>query len=215
MNNIKNNETIQEVVSRLDSLFMAFNKKLFNGELETPVITVAPNTPNGKRTGWCTKHKAWQGEEERYEINMCAEHLNRPFLDICETLIHEMVHLRNLQFGIVDCSRGGTYHNKRFGEYAEMFGLTVEKGKGGWNVTKLTEKTAEWLKSEYPNEKAFMIYRPKKPTIKKASNNIKYICPNCGINFMTIKKLDVTCTKCEVAFIREEVKKQFWKVIES
>ena len=43
-----------------------------------------------------------------YEINICAEHLARPFEQVAETLLHEMVHLYNLQIGVQDTSRGGT-----------------------------------------------------------------------------------------------------------
>ena len=48
-----------------------------------------------------------------YEINICAEHLARPFEQVAETLLHEMVHLYNLQIGVQDTSRNGTYHNKK------------------------------------------------------------------------------------------------------
>ena len=51
-----------------------------------------------------------------YEINICAEHLARPFEQVAETLLHEMVHLYNLQIGVQDTSRGGTYHNKKYKE---------------------------------------------------------------------------------------------------
>lgn len=99
------------VISKLENLFSIFNEKFFNNEFDKPVITVSPDTTKGAY-GWCTSWKAWkQGEDSEgyYEINMCAEHLARPFEDTCSTLIHEMVHLINLQNGIQDTSRGGTY----------------------------------------------------------------------------------------------------------
>ena len=54
-----------------------------------------------------------------YEINLCAKHLARPFGHVAETLSHEMVHLYNLQVGVQDTSRSGTYHNKKYKEAAE------------------------------------------------------------------------------------------------
>ena len=84
--------------------------------------------------------EGWKaGEDEgHYEINLCAEYLNRPFEETCGTLLHEMVHLQNLQDGVQDTSRSGLYHNKKFRETAEAHGLTVEKGeKYGWHKTTL------------------------------------------------------------------------------
>lgn len=58
------------------------------------------------------------------------------FEQVAETLLHEMVHLYNLQIGVQDTSRGGTYHNKKYKEAAEKHGLTVEKdAKYGWTKT--------------------------------------------------------------------------------
>ena len=105
------NNTLQDVVFKLESLFSKFNKRYFNNELVQPIITVAPDTTKGAY-GWCTSWKAWKDKSEDesegyYEINMCAEYLARPFLEICCTLIHEMVHLLNLQNEVQDTSRSG------------------------------------------------------------------------------------------------------------
>lgn len=73
--------SLQQVIGKLESLFSTFNGKFFNGELQKPVITVSPDTTRGAY-GWCTSWKAWkQGDDSEgfFEINMCAEHLNRPF----------------------------------------------------------------------------------------------------------------------------------------
>ena len=121
--------SVKPVIGELESLFSTFNKALFEGKLEKPVITVSPDNTRGAY-GWCTGWKAWQdGTKEGgfYEINLCAEYLNRPFEETCCTLIHEMVHLWNLQEGVQDTSRSGTYHNKNFKIAAEAHGLIVEK----------------------------------------------------------------------------------------
>lgn len=106
--------SLKPVIEELESLFSKFNTRFFAGKLEQPVITVSPDTTRGAY-GWCTGWKAWQdGTKEGgyYEINLCAEHLNRPFEQTCSTLIHEMVHLKNLQDGVQDTSRSGLYHNQ-------------------------------------------------------------------------------------------------------
>lgn len=126
-----NEVSLKPVIDELETLFSKFNKAFFEGKLEKPVITVSPDHTRGAY-GWCTGWKAWQdGAKEGgyYEINLCAEYLNRPFEETCGTLLHEMVHLQNLQDNVQDTSRSGSYHNRKFKETAEAHGLTVEKGE--------------------------------------------------------------------------------------
>ena len=104
-----NEVSLKPVIEELENLFSKFNARFFADKLEKPVITVSPDHTRGAY-GWCTGWKAWKaGEDEgHYEINLCAEYLNRPFEETCGTLIHEMVHLQNLQDGVQDTSRSGT-----------------------------------------------------------------------------------------------------------
>lgn len=160
-----NEVSLKPVIEELESLFSKFNARFFAGELEKPVITVSPDHTRGAY-GWCTGWKAWQdGAKEGgyYEINLCAEYLNRPFEETCSTLIHEMVHLKNLQDGVQDTSRSGLYHNQKFKSVAEATGaLTVEKGsKYGWHITKLSPEGEAFVKSLGKN--GFSLVRPKVP----------------------------------------------------
>ena len=131
------------IVERLETLFNEVNIHLFNAYLEKPVITVSPDTTKNSY-GWCTLQKVWKEKDDNnsergyYEINVCAEYLNRPFAEIIETLLHEMCHLFSLQNGVKDCSRNNTYHNKYFKQVAEAHGLIVEYDKKyGFYNTKL------------------------------------------------------------------------------
>ena len=202
----KMNNTLQDVVSKLESLFSKFNKRYFNNELVQPIITVAPDTTKGAY-GWCTSWKAWKDKSEDesegyYEINMCAEYLARPFLEICCTLIHEMVHLLNLQNEVQDTSRSGKYHNKRYKETAEHTGaLLVEKdSKYGWCDTKLTDEAAAWIVSCCNDEKEFNIYRSKIPKITSVSKSSsrKYVCPECELIVRATKEVRIICAECDV-----------------
>lgn len=88
-----------------------------------------------------------QNEQENYyEISICPEFMDRSIYDICATLLHEMVHLWNLQNDIQDCSRGNTYHNKKFKKVAEEHGLIINYDKRiGWSLTKLQPTTKEFI----------------------------------------------------------------------
>lgn len=154
--------------------------------------------------------KAWKaGEDEgHYEINLCAEYLNRPFEETCGTLIHEMVHLQNLQDGVQDTSRSGTYHNKKFKETAEAHGLTVEKGeKYGWHKTTLNPQAEAFVKSL--GKSGFCLVRPRTNPLKGSrkgggSSSRKYVCPCCGTIIRATKEVHVFCGECEVAFEEQE-----------
>jgi hypothetical protein len=197
------NRSLKLVLEQFEDLFSKFNTLLFNGQLENPVITCSPDTTRGAY-GWCTCWKAWvngdgDGTEGYYEINMCAEHLNRPFENICGTLIHEMVHLLNLQNGVQDTSRSGKYHNKKFKEIAEQHGLIIEKdAKYGWCRTSLNEKGLEVVNSL--NGQAFSLVRIKdgKGT-GKTNKSKKYVCPCCNIKVRATKEVYILCGDCGVA----------------
>lgn len=105
-----------------------------------------------------------------YEINICAEHLARPFEQVAETLLHEMVHLYNLQIGVQDTSRGGTYHNKKYKEAAEKHGLTVEKdAKYGWTKTSLNDEAKAFV--DGMQDKKFELHRKSLPKNPRCGEN--------------------------------------------
>lgn len=202
-----NEQSIKPIVEKLESLFSKFNQRFYRNELEKPIITVSPDTTKGA-FGWCTGWKAWSTEAEGvdgyYEINICAEYLSRPFNDIAETLLHEMVHLYNLQKGVQDTSRGGTYHNKKYKEEAEAHGLTVEQHpKYGWALTKLSTEAEEFV-DELQNKK-FEIFRPRTPKAKSKGKQStrKYVCPCCGCIIRATKEVFVICGACQERFVEE------------
>lgn len=193
-------KSLQQSVKNLEELFDIFNEKLYNNELEKPVISIQSD-PKNTSYGWCTTYKAWETTdgESYYEINMTAEHMTRAFEEICGTLIHEMAHLYNLMHEIKDCN-ASQYHNKKYKEAAEAHGLIVEKmGRYGYASTKLNEEMLEFVKAlDYK----FEIYRKpvnKKKTTKKRPT-LKYACPCCGVKIYSISPLNVTCDDCDEQF---------------
>lgn len=171
------------------------------------MITVSPDHTRGAY-GWCTGWKAWKAgdDEGHYEINLCVEYLNRPFEETCGTLLHEMVHLQNLQDGVQDTSRSGTYHNKKFKETAEAHGLTVEKGeKYGWHKTTLNPEALEFVQGL--GKEGFALVRPRpiglKGSSKSGSSSRKYVCPCCGAIIRATKEVRVICADCDCEFQEE------------
>lgn len=198
-----NEVSLNPVIAELEDLFSKFNARFFDNKLVKPVITVSPDHTRGAY-GWCTGWKA--GEDEGYyEINLCAEYLNRPFEETCGTLIHEMVHLQNLQDGVQDTSRSGLYHNKKFKEAAEAHGLTVEKGeKYGWHKTTLNPEALEFVQSL--GKSGFSLVRPRITDLKgssKKNTSRKYVCPCCGAIIRATKEVHVICADCDCEFQEE------------
>lgn len=202
--------SLHEVLQQIESLFSKFNHTFYNDELQKPVITISPDS-TGKALGWCTMWRAWKTSEMKenegfYEINICAEYLNRSLEEISATLLHEMVHLYCLQHDIKDTSRGTMYHNKKFKQVAEEHGLIIEKHeKYGWTKTSLNDIAKEMLSNMENIE--FVIFRTKitKPEkASKKSSSRKYVCPTCGVSVRATKEVRIMCQDCDEIMECEE-----------
>ena len=210
-------QSLKPIIEKLESLFSKFNEKFYAGELQRPVITVSPDAKRGAY-GWCTAWKAWTDkgpeavedvravkEDGFYEINICAEYLSRPFGQIAETMLHEMVHLYNLQNDVQDTSRAGKYHNKKYKAAAEAHGLNVEKdSKYGWCRTSLNDEATTFIQAMQDN--SFQLYRKQELKIGKGTKQStrKYICPCCGLIIRATKEVDVICAECNEHFVEAE-----------
>ena len=109
----------------LNKIFDLLNDAYFESTLSRPTITIQ-STP--KAYGhFSLREDTWVSKlGGTHEINIGAGTLARPIEEVCATLLHEMVHYHNYVCGIQDCSRGGTYHNRKFRDSAEARGLIVE-----------------------------------------------------------------------------------------
>ena len=109
---MKETTKTSRAAGQLEKMFRQLNQDSFGGELEEPIITIQ-STPGAY--GHVTVGKTWKRKDDwRHELNISADWLERPIEEITATLIHEMVHLYNIKHEIQDCSRGGSYHNKKF-----------------------------------------------------------------------------------------------------
>lgn len=192
----------------LEKIFRAVNADLFGGEIEEPIITIQ-STPTAY--GHCSVFKTWQVKgEDRHELNISADYLNRPIENTVATLIHEMTHLLNLQRGIQDCSRGGSYHNKRFKEEAEKHLINIDYDpRIGYSVTSPTEELIEYIINKgfeeilmnHGNGLAIGISGGKSGgsglTIgPKKSSTRKLQCPVCGNSVRATKTVNIICGDC-------------------
>lgn len=195
------------VIAELHRAFKMFNDNLFNGSLPEPAILIQSRGNKKLTLGWCSVQKIWKNEvteEEKYEINIVAEALNRGTYPVMATLLHEMIHLHNLVNNIKDTSRGNTYHNMKFKKTAEAHGLIIEHAdKIGWSVSKLQGTTMNLIDEHKFDEAVFSLGRRDlnfegagKPRKKVKTSSRKYICPSCGTSIRASKDVNILCADC-------------------
>lgn len=198
------------VAGYLNKIFDLLNEEYFESQLSRPTITIQ-STPKAyghfslREDTWISKLGA------THEINIGAGTLSRSIELVCATLLHEMVHYYNYVNGIQDCSRGNTYHNKKFKAAAESRGLIVDHSeKYGWSHTSPSDKLLEFvLRNDLTdiliNRNEFSGFQmpgtgthngaggtiPPKP-----SSSRKYICPCCGMSVRATKTVRIACMDC-------------------
>jgi len=198
------------VAGYLNKVFDLLNAKFFESVLSRPTITIQ-STPKAyghfslREDTWVSKLGA------THEINIGAGTLARPIEEVVATLLHEMVHYFNYQMHIQDCSRGNTYHNRRFKEAAEAHGLTViYSEKYGWSDTSPSDELLEFIlnndltdilitRNEFSGFQiggtgTHSVIGTTQPPRKSSSR--KYICPCCGMSIRATKFVNVACLDC-------------------
>lgn len=215
---MKETTKMSRIAGYLEKIYREIDKDSFGGVLETPIITIQ-STPGAY--GHVTVHRTWKRKEDwAHELNISADWLTRPIEEVVATMIHEMVHIYNIQYGIQDCSRGGSYHNRKFKEEAEKHMIRVEKSeKYGWTITSPTDELLEYIMDKGWGE----ILTGKNPlygllgvsggkgtgaTIKptedgkepRKGNSRRYQCPKCKNIVRATKDLNIICGDCNVDF---------------
>ena len=146
------------VAGYLNKVFDLLNEEFFENTLSRPTITIQ-STPRAyghfslREDTWVSKLGG------THEINIGAGTLSRPIEEVAATLLHEMVHYYNFENGVQDCSRGNTYHNRRFKASAEAHGLTVEHtDKYGWSRTSPSDALLDFIVRFFLNDKSVFCY---------------------------------------------------------
>lgn len=194
--------TMAELQAALQAAFNAINRDFYGGELEKVIITVKEGKKKGA-FGWIEVAKNWkQNGKDRHEINISADYIGeRSVEETIITLMHEMVHLYNMQHEIKDTTRAGIYHNKNFKRTAEAHGLDVEQLSGiGWSRTTATPQTSKWIAHNIPI-RSFGIYKRVADSTgggkaKTKQSMVKKVCPCCGNIARVTSEYKLICGEC-------------------
>lgn len=207
-------ETIKNsrIAGQLEKMYRQLNADKFGSELEEAFITIQ-STP--RAYGHVTCGKVWKSKTglERYELNIGAGTLDRPIENVVATLLHEMVHIYNMQNGIKDTSRGTTYHNKKFKAKAEEVGLIISYDESiGWSITEPSDDLILYICEKGWSD--ILMNRNEFSRIggsagksgdgsdsgsaatRKPSSTRKYVCPCCHNSVRATKDLHLICGDC-------------------
>ena len=207
---MKQMTSYNRVAGYLNKIFDLLNAEYFEGALSRPVLTIQ-STPKAyghfslREDTWVSKLGA------SHEINIGAGTLARPIEEVVATLLHEMIHYWNFVMGVQDCSRGNTYHNRRFKEAAESRGLVVTRSeKYGWAHTAPGDDLLDFVLENGLTD--ILINRNEFTSFQitgtgthsgtgivlppKTSSSRKYICPCCRNSVRATKNVNIACLDC-------------------
>lgn len=204
---------MSRLVNQLEKMFRVLNEDFFNGELETPVITV---TPTKRAYAHYTPWDAWQTKENaKREINIASGTLDRPLENITASLLHEMCHMYNdTVLNVQDVSRGGTFHNKHFASCCREHGLICTRTeKYGFSRTEPSDRLLEWVLLHDEFREVEMCRTDSSyasigvgahsgsidtihTSTPKNSGSRRYVCPCCGTIVRATKAVNIICGDC-------------------
>lgn len=194
--------------SALDKAYTHFNTKLFDSTLPNVLITFRARTgTHGYFWGHRVVAKA-DGSGKTHEIALNLESSSRADLEVLSTLVHEMCHCWQEEYGTPPSSN---YHNKEWAEKMLSVGLTPYNIKNpermtGAGVTHnidkegLFEVVAQELLGDgwalnYTETQQHSETESQKKR-RKQQRKIKYTCPHCEAKAWGKHNLKIACGDC-------------------
>lgn len=142
------------------------------------------------------------GDVKADGLNVCPERFPDGAEAVAESVIHEMVHLVNHANGIKDTTKN--YHNAKYKDTAEQFGLIVEKGGKtiGYGYTSLgAELNARVIAELQPDASAYDLVLRELEKAKPKKTKKQAVTWDCGCTKVRASvKVDATCNACGKKF---------------
>ncbi len=201
-------------VAELERVYAYGNRTFHEGLLPAEVtVLVGPRgrarSLRGRFTPGCWQARG-NGAQRRPEIFIAADHAEMDPLEVCHTVLHAMVHLRNAQKGVSDCNHNG-YHNKAFKREAERRGLRVGpwNRRRGYSHTTLAPQTCRLLETELrPDAEKLSLYRLV-PTRKKVPTLFRRFECDCPKSIYAQRDdAGAQCVHCRALYLRAQKRKR-------
>lgn len=215
------NRTIQKRTKPTPEQFEAYqriydylNETLFEGQLPGCILNFSRKA---NTEGFFSPDRWEKGEDKTHEISINPAILAlKKAIEVAATLLHEMAHLWQREFG--KPGRGG-YHNKEWADKMEVLGLMPSHtGQPGGNRT--GDQMSDYIIEGGRFEKSFDVmpvdyllpWRALESIQGRRRNNggtegrngtgsnknkIKYSCSGCGINVWGKPGLNISCLDCD------------------
>lgn len=192
----------------LENCFSLFNEYLFGNELPLCIVTLQRSKKSRGYFHASIFENRADEKETCHEIAMNPAHFNRSIKEILSTLVHEMCHLWQQEFGEKKSLK--SYHNKEWAEKMESIGLMAssdgtESGKKtGQNMTHyiidggrfeglFDHKTFRDIDIKWQSRVPVQGIKNKSA---KTSKN-KFTCPNCQQNAWAKETAKIICGDCD------------------
>lgn len=200
---------VSNASAALYKAFEKLNKHYFKGVLPEPMIVIVPLAKQNA-FGMFYFDKLWMNEDktiQKYEIGIASEALNRPYLEVIQTLLHELIHLYCKVKDIKDTKKKGKYHKVEFKEQCEKHGMTFEMtephDKLGWFKPVLTDDAKAVIESFKLDPESFKLARMILEKKKKVRTVFKYECPGCELKLRLRKEANLKCLDCDMKLLGE------------
>lgn len=184
------------------------NRVLFNNQLSPCLL----NFSRHANTCGFFSYKRWHNNSGKHihEISLNPDLLERPIEEVMSTLVHEMVHQWQFDFG--KPSANG-YHNKEWAGEMESIGLKPSSTglpRGKRTGYKMSHYIIQGGKFDIAFQKIPVDYlipwkgkdyqrKSSKRQTSQGKDKLKYSCPKCLINVWGKTGLNILCGNCHVA----------------
>jgi predicted SprT family Zn-dependent metalloprotease len=196
-----------------EGMFRYFNRELFGGTLPACLL----NFSRKARTYGFFAPARWEsGAEVRHEISLNPGTLkDREAIDVASTLVHEMVHLWQQDFGRP--SRRG-YHNGEWAAKMQEVGL-IPSSTGEPGGARVGQRVSHYIEAGGCFARAFEampaefllpwscgeLEEGRGKEGPRARNKVKYTCPSCETNVWGKPGLSLVCGDCSEDFAEAEL----------
>lgn len=200
----------EEVYVGLQTAFDHFNKALFDQRLP-PVVFTLTRRKNVHGYFWAEQFEHREDGDRTHEIAMNPETMSRDLTEILSTLVHEMTHLEQQEFG--KPGKKG-FHNLEWVGLMERVGLVPsETGMPGGKKT--GRKMTHYVEPGGPFEVScaelvdtgfdlpyFTRGREAKEK-KRDLSKVKHQCPCCGFKAWAKQGANIVCGDCDEKLVGE------------
>lgn len=188
-----------------------FNETLFGGRLPHVILNFSRKA---NTLGFFAPQRWDNGSKLTHEISLNPSYLReREPRDVAATLVHEMVHLWQSEFGTP--SRVG-YHNREWAEKMEEVGL-VPSSTGEPGGARVGQQMSHYIASSGSFARAYVklpaaarlpwqcgeTTAGKRPRVVSPKNKVKYSCPGCSANVWGKPELNLICADCRETFVMQ------------